>query len=98
MEMKENKHDEPIVPYNQYVWVWLGLLTLTGFTVWVARMHLGNLSILGALGIASVKTGLVVTYFMNLRHEIRLFRYMLLVAVLTLFTIIGMTFTDILFR
>jgi len=93
-----NEAQEPVVPYIQYVWVWLGLLLLTGLTVMVAGLHLGKASILGSLGIASVKSALVVTYFMNLRHESRLFRLMILVAVVTLFIIIGLTFTDILFR
>jgi len=96
--MNEDEHKEPVVPYIQYVWVWLGLLLLTWVTVGVAGLQLGNLSIVGALGIASLKAGLVLTYFMNLRHESTLFRYMLLVAIVTLFTILGLTFTDILFR
>ena len=96
--MKEDEHEEPVVPYIQYVWVWLGLVLLTWLTVGVAGLKLGKASILGALGIASIKAGLVLTYFMNLRHESRLFRYMLLVALVTLFTILGLTFTDILFR
>ena len=96
--MDEDEHKEPVVPYIQYAWVWLGLVLLTWLTVGVAGLKLGKASILGALGIASVKAGLVLTYFMNLRHETRLFRYMLLVAIVTLFTILGLTFTDILFR
>jgi len=61
-------------------------------------MHLGRFSTLTALVIASIKASLVLWFFMHLKYEKRLFRYMLLVPVATLTVIIGLTFLDIWYR
>jgi cytochrome c oxidase subunit 4 len=85
--------------YRTYVWVWVGLLILTGMTVSMAGMNLGRLSILIVLAIAAFKSGLVLSYFMHLKYETGLlFKLMIpiVLAVLTIF--IGLTFTDIAFR
>lgn len=89
---------EHIVSYRVYVAVWCALLVLTGVTVWVARLELGTASVLTALSIAAVKAGLVLYIFMHLRYETRLFKGMFLVALVTLATIIGLTFLDVLYR
>lgn len=89
---------EHIVSYRVYLAVWCALLMLTGFTVWVARLELGTISVLTALSVASVKAGLVLYIFMHLKYEGRLFRLMFLVALATLATIIGLTFLDVLYR
>jgi len=78
--------------------VWGALLLLTGITVAVARLHLGKWSILSALAIASIKAGLVISFFMGLRREAPIFWWMLLAAIVTLATIIGLTFIDVLLR
>jgi len=78
--------------------VWIALLALTGTTITVAGMHLGRFSTLAALVIASIKASLVLWFFMHLKYEKRLFKYMLLVPVATLTVIIGLTFLDIWFR
>jgi cytochrome c oxidase subunit 4 len=85
--------------YRTCVWVWVGLLILTGMTVSMAGMNLGRLSILIVLAIAAIKSGLVLSYFMHLKYETGLlFKLMIpiVLAVLTIF--IGLTFTDIAFR
>lgn len=81
-----------------YVIIWVMLLALTGITITVAGMHLGRFSTLTALVIASIKASLVLWFFMHLKYEKRLFKYMLLVPVATLTVIIGLTFLDIWFR
>jgi len=94
--MTEEKHH--IVPSRVFVAVWIALLALTAVTVTVAGMHLGRLSILTALAIASVKAGLVLWFFMHLKYEDRLFKVLLLVPIVTLAVIIGLTFFDVLYR
>ena len=87
------------VKYRTYVWVWVGLMILTGMTVSIAGMDVGRLSILIVLAIAAIKSGLVLSYFMHLKYETgMLFKLMIpiVLAVLTIF--IGLTFTDIAFR
>jgi cytochrome c oxidase subunit 4 len=40
----------------------------------------------------------VLNYFMHLKYEDRVFKVMLLVSIVTLATIIGLTFFDVAFR
>ncbi len=91
----ENKNTKP---FSTYILVWLGLVMLTIITVTVASMHLGNLSILGAVVIAIIKSSLVVSIFMNIKYEDKVFKYMVGVAVITLAIIISLTFFDISYR
>lgn len=95
--MTEQEH--PIVPYRTFVVVWLLLLLLTAVTVAVSRVHLGPLNIWAALGIASVKSALVIFFFMHLGYEkLQAFRIFLLTALLILAIFIGFTFFDVLYR
>lgn len=87
-----------IVGYGTYVVVWVGLLLFTALTVSVAGLNLGKLSVIAALAIAATKSSLVLNYFMHLKYEDRVFKIMLLVALLTLATILGLTFFDVSFR
>ncbi len=52
-----------------YTRVYLALLVLTGVTVWVGMLNLGELAIVGAMVVALVKGWLVASEFMHLRHE-----------------------------
>jgi len=82
-----------------YVYVWVGLLVLTGVTVSVAGMDLGELSVLVALIIAGVKSGLVLLYFMHLKYERGfLFKLIMPGTILLLVLFIGIVFSDIAFR
>lgn len=87
-----------IISYGKLVAVWLGLLALTALTVWVARHNVGIGHVWGSLAIASVKSGLVIAFFMHMRYEERLLRLMLFLALLTLAIFIGFTFFDVLYR
>ena len=85
--------------YRTYVWVWVGLLILTGLTVSLAGMNLGRLSIAMVLAIAAIKSGLVLGYFMHLKYETGLlFKLMIPIVLAALTIFIGLTFTDIAFR
>ena len=85
--------------YKTYVWVWVGLVILTGLTVSMAGMNLGRLSIAMVLAIAAIKSGLVLGYFMHLRYETGLlFKLMIPIVLAALTIFIGLTFTDIAFR
>lgn len=82
-----------------YLFVWLGLVILTGVTVSMAGRNLGFLSIVAILGIAAFKSGLVLGYFMHLRYERgMLFKLMIPIVLTALTLFIGLTFTDIAFR
>jgi len=81
-----------------YFVVWLGLLNLTGLTIAVTVLHMGRLSVLGAIAIASIKSFLVLNEFMHLKHEKNMFKWMFLVTLGCLTIFIGFTFLDIAFR
>ena len=94
--MSEHKH-EP-VPYRTFILIWIALLALTAITIAVSRVHLGPLNVWVALGIAALKSSLVLFFFMHLKQETRLFRLGLLVLLVILAIFIGMTFIDTLYR
>jgi cytochrome c oxidase subunit 4 len=97
LESEEKKFGE--VKYKTYVWVWVGLVILTGLTISMAGMNLGRLSITMVLAIAAIKSGLVLGYFMHLRYETGLlFKLMIPIVLAALTIFIGLTFTDIAFR
>lgn len=80
--------------YGIYILVWLGLLTLTGTTVAVAGINFGALTIATALFIAAVKSYLVLTIFMHLRIEQKVFRIFVLVALFFFVISIVLLFAD----
>ena len=96
--MDNDNKTKNIHPYSTYLMIWFGLLVLTGVTVTVAGLNLGNLSVLGAILIAAVKSTLVVWFFMHIKYEDRVFKIMLGVAIITLVVIMVLTFVDVSFR
>ncbi len=96
--MAEKHTEEHTAGYGTYFYVWITLLLFTVITVVVSLMHLGNLSILTALVIASIKALLVLAIFMHLKYEKMVFKVMFFVAIITLTIFIGMTFIDVLYR
>ncbi len=93
---KQSVHTSP--SYTLYIFIWLSLLVGTGLTVAVAGVNLRTFAIVVALLIATVKTTLVIFYFMHLKYEDRLFRIMLIFAISTLAVILSLTFADIIYR
>ena len=71
---------------------------LTGVTVAVSRLDLGALNVWVALGIASLKSSLVIAVFMHMKYEKPLFKICLAAALIILLLFIGITFLDVLYR
>ena len=84
--------------YTQLLAVLLGLLALTGVTVGVSRIELGALNIWAAILIASLKSSLVLLFFMQMYQERRLIRTTFVVTVVTLAVLIAFLFWDVSFR
>jgi len=93
-----SEHAEHIVSYKLFTIIWLVLLVLTGVTVAVSQVDLGAFNIWMALGIASVKSGLVIAFFMHMKYEQPVFKLCLLAALAILAIFIGFTFLDVLYR
>jgi cytochrome c oxidase subunit IV len=78
--------------------VWGALLTLTIVTILVSRMDLGIFNIVAVLSFATAKASLVALFFMDLRHESRLFRNLLVTAIAVLAIFLVLTFFDVAYR
>ena len=94
--MYEQHHH--IVSYRKLAGTWLALLALTALTVTITRVELGGYKVLGALTIACAKAGLVIAFFMHMKYESNLLRWLLFLALVTLTIFIGFTFFDVLYR
>lgn len=98
MEEQHTIEKKNPTPYSTYILVWFGLLVLTAITVTVAGLNLGSLSVYGAIAIATIKSTLVVLFFMNIKYEDKVFKLMLGIAIFTLVVILAMTFADTMYR
>ena len=84
--------------YSVYFLTWLSLIILTFLTVTLTAFRIFNASIIIALTIAGIKSTLVVLYFMHLKYEDRMFKYMFLFALSSLLIILLLLFSDYPFR
>ena len=96
--MQRGKTAYHVVSYGTYVLVWLALLVLTALTITVAGMGLGPVNIMAVLAIAAAKASLVLYFFMHLKYEGALIRFIFLTSVIVLAIIIGLTYLEALFR
>ena len=87
-----------IVPTRVYHVIFAALLVLTGATVGVAYVDLGPLNALVAVGIAIVKTTLVVLFFMHVRYSPPLTRAVVLGSAFWLGILLVLTLSDYLTR
>ena len=87
-----------ITPYRMLGWVLVSLLLLTVITVTVTWIDLSAWTVTVALIIASVKSYVVLTYFMHLKFESTLFRVFVFMVMLIYALVILFTLSDYLFR
>ena len=83
-----------VVPLRVLFGVWMALVVLTLVTVGAAKVHLGELSIIIALGIAVVKSTFVALYFMHLRYDRPFHAIAFVVALLFVFMFITFALVD----
>ena len=91
-------HDHPLVPYRVYFTVWAVLMILTVVTVAVSYVDMKHVRVLTATLIATVKSTLVILYFMHLRFEQKIYAVMVFVVLGTYAIFIGLTFVDYWYR
>lgn len=91
-------HKSHIVSYRSYALVLLGLLVLTVLTIAVTQIELGVLTTTVAMLIASFKAILVLTYFMHLKFDQRIFRIMAIFVFTVFIAVMIITFLDYMFR
>jgi cytochrome c oxidase subunit 4 len=88
-----------IVPIKLLVLTCLVLLFLTGVTVWVAKLdfealHMSEMNILVAMGVAVVKCILVALIFMHLRWDRSFVGFVFLASILFVGIFIGFALLD----
>jgi cytochrome c oxidase subunit 4 len=87
-----------ISPKSTYFAIFAALMTLTGVTIAVAFVNLGNFNFPVAIGIAITKATLVVLFFMHAKYSSRLTKLFVGTAVFFLFILLGLSLTDYLSR
>jgi cytochrome c oxidase subunit 4 len=93
-------HDVHIVSYREHASTFLSLILLTIMTVTVSVFgaDLYTLTVLTALVIASTKAIVVALYFMHLKHDPKIYRYMIGVVMLLFGVFSALTLIDYLIR
>jgi cytochrome c oxidase subunit 4 len=94
--MENEKHH--VVSYRTYIIVLVSLLILTGLSVLITEIELGPLSVFAALFFATVKTALVLLYFMHLKYDLKVFGRMIGLVLLVFIAVLIITFFDYWFR
>jgi cytochrome c oxidase subunit 4 len=92
---KETHH---IVPYKVYFYILIALITLTFMSIGITQINLGEYSVLGAMIFSTIKSVLVLTWFMHLKFDQPLIRFMVGCVALLFVAITFITFLDYYFR
>ncbi len=94
-----NKQSENhIVPYKIYLYVLAGLIMMTLISVGVTKINLGSFSIFAAILLASIKSGLVLTFFMHLKFDNKLLQILVTSVFVLVALVLFITFLDYNFR
>ena len=96
--MSKNDENHHIVPYKTFLLVLLALLVFTFISIGVTSYNLGPLTVVTALLLATFKTILVLTYFMHLKFDVKLFGILVAAVLAVIAVVIIITFLDYLFR
>ncbi len=95
MSTNTNDHvEEHHTSFRTYVAVCLALFALTAITVYSVKFDFGDLNIVVAMLIASIKASIVALYFMHLKFEDKLTWIYALYPLFLLFLLIGFTLME----
>lgn len=94
--MEKEKHH--IVPYKIHFFILLALVILTFMSIGITQINVGEYSVLGALIFSTIKSVLVLTWFMHLKFDQPLLRIMVGFVALLFAAITFITFLDYYFR
>ena len=85
---------EHIASPKMYVGIFLALMICTGATVWAAYINLGQMNIVIALAIATLKATLVVLFFMHAKYSPGRTHLVIICAVFWLGIMLALTLSD----
>ncbi len=95
--MNKDTHSH-IVPYKTYLYVLGALIALTLVSVGAIHIQFGSLTIFVALLLASIKSALVLTYFMHLKFDNKILQILVPAIFILVGLVIFITFLDYNFR
>jgi len=91
-------NEQHIISYKQLLAVLSALLVLTAATVGASTIDVGGLHIWLTIFIATLKSSLVLLFFMHLKAEIRMIKATFLITIFIIGLLISFLFWDISFR
>jgi len=94
--MEKEKHH--IVPYKVYFYILIALLALTFMSIGITKINLGEYSVLGAMIFSTIKSVLVLAWFMHLKFDKPFLRLMVGFVAMVFLAVIFITFLDYYFR
>lgn len=94
--MEKEKHH--IVSYKTYVYILITLVVLTFMSIGITHINLGGYSVLGALIFSTIKSVLVLTWFMHLKFDKPFLRLMVGFVAMVFLAVIFITFLDYYYR
>ena len=94
--MEKEKHH--IVPYKVYFYILIALITLTFMSIGITKINLGGYSVLGAMIFSTIKSVLVLTWFMHLKFDQPFLRIMVVFVILVFAALLFITYLDYFFR
>lgn len=94
--MEKEKHH--IVSYKTYFYILCALICLTFMSIGITHVNLGSYSVLGALIFSTIKSVLVLTWFMHLKFDKPFLRLMVGFVVMVFLAVIFITFLDYFYR
>lgn len=87
-----------ISTYKSQILVLLSLIVLTILTVTITSVHLGPYNTAAAMLIASIKAAIVLLYFMHLKFDEKIYRFMVTLVLAVYAVVILITFFDYFYR
>ncbi|MCT4590332.1 MAG: cytochrome C oxidase subunit IV family protein [Carboxylicivirga sp.] len=94
-----NKSNENhIVPYKLYLYILAGLIALTLISVGITYIELARLTVFTALLLASVKSILVLVFFMHLKFDNKLIQILVTAVFVLIALVLFVTFLDYNYR
>lgn len=94
--MSEGKHT--IVSFKTQALILIALIIMTIISVVVTQINLGTVSVMVALVLATIKASLVLSFFMHLKFDNRMYAFMAIGVILLIGVVIFITFLDYLYR
>lgn len=94
--MEKEKHH--IVSYKVYFYILIALITLTFMSIGITHINLGGYSVLGALIFSTIKSVLVLTWFMHLKFDKPFLSLMVGFVAMVFLAVIFITFLDYYYR